>query len=199
MLVLVKGQRCASLNKSLEPTGVEKTPWGPVCWDRDTDTERQRNGTGPTDQWILCKNFQQVLASEEHQLIWTSSGGLKRIGSRIREHRVQRETVDIESMEMNSWVKRRKKIEKRKKLGLLGKAEFISALYHPSSLLSPASPPCGKAEEREKMLTDESFQMNQSYFAQPSLYARHHPCRSLLRQVGIYICSGGLMPFQRKN
>ena len=43
------------------------------------------------------------------------------------------------------------------------------------------------------MLMDESFQMNllqQSCFAWPSLYPPHHPCKSLLRQLGIYIFRG---------
>lgn len=57
-------------------------------------------------------------------------------------------------------------------------------------------------EKEKKMLMDESFQMNllqQSCFAWPSLYPPHHPCKSLLRQLGIYIFRGVLMPFQRKN
>lgn len=63
--------------------------------------ERERDGTGPEDQYMPCKNFQQVPASAECQLILASSGSLKRIGSRIKEEAVKRETVDTESKEMS--------------------------------------------------------------------------------------------------
>lgn len=49
----------------------------------------------------------------------------------------------------------------------------------------------------KKTLMDESFPMNQqSCFAQSGLYSLQ-PYKSLLWQLGIYIFTGVLMPFQR--